>query len=59
VTDTRQRIVEQNRYRPSDPALAHRGYLPASSARGGVLARETIKLPGDKVIDERGHCYEV
>lgn len=45
----RQRIREQNKYVPK--RKAKRGYVPGT--------RQTVKLPGDKVIDEKGHTYTI
>lgn len=55
AADARQRIAEQNKYRPSSLQSAYRGYVKAHKG----LFQPTVKLPGDKVIDERGHCHEI
>lgn len=53
--NVRQRIIERNRYRPSNPRKAKRGHLSGWQGR----FQPTVKRPGDLIIDERGYCWEV
>lgn len=53
IWEIRSKIREQNKYVPK--RRANRGRLPGQ----GLMAGETKKLPGDKIITESGQVIEV
>ena len=47
IKSIRQRIRDNNVYKPKFPRKAMRKYIPGT--------RQTVKKPGDIVIDEKGN----